>query len=95
MSFKTVVLTLLSIIVIITPSDIYAKEIQSIPEGSPIILEHSQDFQITRHAIITSNSNNGIDTPFYHYSHGSHYSHSSHYSHTSHSSHRSHYSSYY
>lgn len=44
MNIKTVIFSLLSIIGIITPTDIYAKEIQSIPEDSPVILEHSQDF---------------------------------------------------
>lgn len=85
---KKLFISVLSIVGIITPTSLYAEEIKSINENTPVILQHSQDFQFNKSFITGSNvtSNKNVDLV--------HYSHSSHYSHTSHSSHRSHYSHY-
>ncbi len=90
MTFKKIAGLLLSVIGIITPTTIYAEEIKSINETDPVILQHSQEFQHNRAAIVDSSavSNNGnVELNYSHYS--------SHYSHSSHTSHRSHYSSRY
>ena len=91
MNFKKKIGILLSVIGIITPTTIYAEEIKNINETDPVILQHSQEFQHNRAAIVNSpavSKNENVELNHY-----SHYS--SHYSHSSHNSHRSHYSSRY
>ncbi len=91
MTFKKIAGLLLSVIGIITPTTIYAEEIKSINETDPVILQHSQEFQHNRAAIVNSPAvANNENVELNHYSH-----YSSHYSHSSHNSHRSHYSSRY
>lgn len=98
MNIKRFIFFMLSIIGLFTPTDVYSQEIKNINENTPVILQHSYDFQNDRNAFIaeTKATDNDAELSHYsHYSHSSHYSHTSHRSHTSHTSHRSHYSSRY
>ena len=91
MNLKKIASLILSVIGIVTPTNMYAEEIKNINETEAVILQHSQEFQQSRASIVNSSLTSGNENvKLTHYSH-----YSSHYSHSSHSSHRSHYSSRY
>lgn len=87
MKLKQLTAAILSIFGVTTPVSVFAQHINSVEDSTPIVLQHSQDFQLSRSLIADYHVKDNDKVDLYHYSHASHYSHSSH------SSHRSHYSS--